>query len=107
MHRWDDKGDDTLWLITPEELTKIPNGAILDCIDGKQYPYENPQLAEFIASSMVLPDVMETLTFKDGKMNSKGMRRLSEDLTTLYVEQIMYLPDGQELVNKSEYHRML
>lgn len=37
MHRWDDKGDDTLWLITPEELTKIPNGAILDCIDGKQY----------------------------------------------------------------------
>lgn len=37
MRRWDDKGDDTLWLITPEELTKIPNGAILDCVNGKQY----------------------------------------------------------------------
>ncbi len=77
------------------------------CIDGKQYPYENPQLAEFISSSLVLPDVMETLTFKDGKINSRGIRKLSKDLTTLYVEQIMYLPDGQELVNKSEYRRKL
>ena len=77
------------------------------CIDGKQYPYGNPQLAEFIASSMVLPDVMETLTFKDGNINSRGIRRLSKDLTILYVEQIMYLPDGQERVNKSECHRKL
>lgn len=37
MHRWDNKGDDTLWLITPEELTKIPNGTVLECINGKHY----------------------------------------------------------------------
>ena len=79
----------------------------VSCIDGKQYPYENAQLAEFISSGMVQPDVMETLTFKEGRVNSRGIRRLSEDLATLYVEQIMYLPDGQEVVNKSEYHKQL
>ena len=41
---------------------------------------------------MVQSDVMETLTYKEGTVNSKGSRRLSKDLTTLYIEQIMY-PD--------------
>lgn len=30
MHKW----DDTLWVITPEELEQLPDGIELECIDG-------------------------------------------------------------------------
>lgn len=35
MIRWDDKGDNSLWLFTKEEFNKLPIGMELECIDGK------------------------------------------------------------------------
>ena len=32
MQRW----DDTLYLFTPEELARIPDGTVLTCIDGEE-----------------------------------------------------------------------
>ena len=29
---WDD--EETLWLVTPEEFDRLPNGFVLTCIDG-------------------------------------------------------------------------
>ena len=37
MQRWNDEGSDSLWLITEEELNRLPDGIILECIDGKSY----------------------------------------------------------------------
>jgi hypothetical protein len=34
MNKWDDEGENSLWLLTPEELGKLPDGIILECIDG-------------------------------------------------------------------------
>jgi len=34
MHRWDDKGDNSLWLFTLEELKQIPSGTQLEDIGG-------------------------------------------------------------------------
>ena len=33
MRRW----DSTLWLITPEEYSKVPDGTVLHCIDSCDY----------------------------------------------------------------------
>jgi hypothetical protein len=33
MGRWDEK----LFLFTPEELNKIPDGTVVSCIDGRDY----------------------------------------------------------------------
>ena len=35
MHRWDDEGDNSLWLFTLEELTEIPEGTVLEDIGGE------------------------------------------------------------------------
>ena len=35
MQRWDDKGHESLWLFTPEEMTKVPDGTILETIGGE------------------------------------------------------------------------
>lgn len=35
MLKWTADGEDSLWLLTPAELTKIPTGTELECIDGK------------------------------------------------------------------------
>lgn len=39
MHKWDDEPcpADELYLFTPEELDRIPDGTVLSCINGKNY----------------------------------------------------------------------
>lgn len=37
MVKWEDEGENSLWLITPTELLKIPNGTELECINKKKY----------------------------------------------------------------------
>ena len=35
MHKWSD--EDNLYLFTPEELARIPEGTVLTCIDMENY----------------------------------------------------------------------
>lgn len=35
MNKWSDEGENSLWLLTPAEFKKIPDGTVLECIDGK------------------------------------------------------------------------
>jgi hypothetical protein len=35
--RWNDEGDNSLWVITPTEYEKLPNNIELECINGKTY----------------------------------------------------------------------
>jgi hypothetical protein len=37
LNKWEDNGENSLWLLTPDELTKIPDGTVLECINGKKY----------------------------------------------------------------------
>ena len=37
MVRWSDKGDDSLWLLTAEELMQLPDGIVLSSISGGKY----------------------------------------------------------------------
>ena len=36
MMLWDDVGGEQLWLLTPLEFSKLPDGTKLTCIDGKK-----------------------------------------------------------------------
>lgn len=35
MLKWTADGENSLWLLTPAEFAKIPDGAVLECFDGK------------------------------------------------------------------------
>lgn len=35
MKKWDDEGDNTLWLLTPDEFKQLPDGIELESITGK------------------------------------------------------------------------
>lgn len=37
MQKWSNEDPIPLWLITPEELEKLPVGIELECINGKKY----------------------------------------------------------------------
>lgn len=37
MIKWAEEGKNSLWLLTPAELTKIPTGTVLECINKKFY----------------------------------------------------------------------
>lgn len=37
MIKWEDEDENSLWLLTPEELTKVPDGTKLECINKKMY----------------------------------------------------------------------
>lgn len=34
MNKWDDEGKDSLWLFTENEFHRLPDGIVLECIDG-------------------------------------------------------------------------
>ncbi len=57
MRKWDDK----LWLITPEELKKIPDGFVLTCIDGStvikgQDPIDDDTRFGYLAYGIMDPE---------------------------------------------------
>ena len=39
MRKWMEEGDNSLWLLTPEELTKVPEGTVLESITGSKKVY--------------------------------------------------------------------
>jgi hypothetical protein len=36
MMKWEEKGEETLWLFTPAEFDKLPNGIELESISGSR-----------------------------------------------------------------------
>ena len=73
-------------------------------VDGNQYPYENPELADFIETTLLNEFIMQTASYKDGKLLSKGTRELVDNNRTMLVSQETFLP-GQTIVNKSIYYK--
>lgn len=37
MQKWSQEGDNSLWLITPDEFDRIPDGTKLECINGQYF----------------------------------------------------------------------
>lgn len=37
MQKWSEEGNNSLWLLTPDEFDRLPDGTMLDCINGKQF----------------------------------------------------------------------
>jgi hypothetical protein len=72
--------------------------------DGKQYPYENPDVADYVQSQL-LDDTMQSDSYKSGRIISNGKRQLINDGTELLVTQRYVLADGLAFSNTSVYRR--
>lgn len=76
-------------------------------VDGKKHAYENSDVADFIETKMLSPNIMETITYKNEKINSKGTRELINENKTMLVTQTIFLPGEKEIVNKSVYNKQV
>lgn len=79
----------------------------LSHIDGKKHPYENPEIADFTETTLISEKIMQTCTYKDGHLTSKGLRELSDDNNDLHIIQQYLTPDGHTISNRSVYHRSI
>lgn len=37
MNKWEDKGENSLWLLTPEEMARVPDGVEVESILEEKY----------------------------------------------------------------------
>ena len=74
--------------------------------DGVHYPYENPSIADSIATTRVDDFTLDTETLKGGQVAAFARRLLSEDKNSMTVTQSGKLPDSTAFSNVSVYRRV-
>jgi hypothetical protein len=75
--------------------------------DGKDYAYENPEVAEFVSMTRVAERRLVSATKKGGQMIAHACRELAEDEQTMRVTQSGVRPDGTWFDNVSIYKRQV
>lgn len=75
--------------------------------DGKDYAYENPEIAEFVSMTRVDEKTLDSATKKGGQMIAHARRELSKDAQAMRVTQSGLLPDGSWFKNISVYKRQI
>ena len=71
--------------------------------DGKQYPYENPAVAEAASMTRVGERQLDSATFKGGQQIAHAARFLSADEQSMTVIQSGFGPDGKGFRNTAVY----
>lgn len=74
--------------------------------DGVHYAYENPAIADSIATTRVNELTLDTETLKGGQVAAFARRLLSNDKNTMTVTQSGKTPDGTAFSNVSVYRRV-
>jgi hypothetical protein len=74
--------------------------------DGKQYPYEDQQVADALSMTRVDELTLDSETFKGGKRIAHALRELIEDGRVMRVTQSGRTPDGETYSNVSYYTRL-
>lgn len=73
--------------------------------DGKEYPSENPAVADTISMSRVDHRTLDSTAKKAGHVTSYARRVLSADGRTMTITQSGTMPEGQEFTNLSIYQK--
>ncbi len=71
--------------------------------DGKEYPYENPALADTISMTRVDGRTLDSTSKKDGRIIGYARRVLSNDGLTMTIFQSGVTPENREFTNVSIY----
>ena len=74
--------------------------------DGEAHPYDDPEVADTLTTTLVDARTLETSITRDGKVAAVGRRVLSEDGRTLTVTQSGVAPGGLPFANVSVYERV-
>lgn len=74
--------------------------------DGKQVPYENPQLADALSFTRVDDLTLDSESFKGGQGIAHARRELIKDGRVMRVTQSGWLPDGAAFSNISYYQKL-
>jgi len=101
--------NDTGYLVTMKWVTqedKPVEMSYTSIPDGKDYPYENPDVAEFVSMTRIDDRTLDSATKKGGKQIAHARRLLSEDSQTMAVIQSGLLPGGSEFSNVSVYKKI-
>ena len=72
--------------------------------DGQSYPMDNPAV-DATTTTLIDDHLLATAAYKAGRLLSYGIRELSEDGRTLYINQIAFGADGLWSNNRSVYVR--
>jgi len=73
--------------------------------DGKDYPYENPALADTLSLTQVDKTRLDSTSKKDGHVILHASRVLSADVTEMTVTQSGTAPTGNPCSNVSVYYK--
>ncbi len=73
--------------------------------DGRQYTYDDPDVADTLTTTLVDPRTLETVIEIRNRVVGTGRRVLSEDGKTMRMTQTGSTPDGRAFTNLSVYAR--
>ena len=74
--------------------------------DGRQYPYENPQIADALSLTRVDEQTLDSASYKGGKRIAHARRELLDNSRTMRVTQSGQTPDGVTYSNVSYYNKL-
>jgi hypothetical protein len=74
--------------------------------DGRQYPYDDPRVAEALSLTRVDDLTLDSETFKGGNRIAHARRELIEGGRVMCVTQSGRTPDGEVFSNVSYYSRL-
>ena len=73
--------------------------------DGKEYPYENPAVADTVSMTRIDRQTLDSTSKKSGRIIGYAHRVLSDDGLAMTVYQSGTAPDGQDFTNVATYKK--